>query len=89
MPVYVNLESYLSKLKALESTKSKEERRPVPSLSELAACIGMHQTTINRIANNAISNLNLETADKIITEMRQRGFQMDVSDLLAYIPPES
>jgi DNA-binding Xre family transcriptional regulator len=86
MPMYINLDTYLSQLKAVESTKPKGERRHVPSLSELAEAIGMHQTSLSRLANNKINQLSLETGDKIITEMRHRGFPMQVTDLLAYIP---
>ena len=86
--MYINLNTYLSRLKALESTKPKEERRHVPSLSELAESIGMHQTSLSRLANNKVGQLSLETGDKIMTEMRRRGFQMEVTDLVAYIPSE-
>jgi DNA-binding Xre family transcriptional regulator len=84
--LFINLDAYLSQLKAVESTKPKGERRHIPSLSELAESIGMHQTSLSRLANNKVEQLNLETGDKIITEMRRRGFQMTVEDLIAYIP---
>ena len=86
--MYINLETYLSELKAVESSRPEEHRRKVPSLSELAESIGMHQTTLSRIANNKVSQLSLETGDKIITEMRRRGFPMKVDNLIVYLPPE-
>lgn len=84
MPMYINLKSYLTNLEAIESTRPTGDRRDVPSLSELARCIDMHQVQINRIANNQVKQLSLETGDKIITEMRRRGFDMQVQDLVAY-----
>lgn len=85
--MYINLKTYLSNLEAIESTKPKEERAHVPSITELADSIDMHQTSLSRLANNKISQLALDTGDKIITEMRRRGFPMKESDLIAYIPP--
>jgi DNA-binding Xre family transcriptional regulator len=84
MPMYINLKTYLSSLEAIERSRPANERKQVPNLSELARSLGMHQTSINRIANNQVNQLSLETADKIITEMRKRGFLMQVGDLLAY-----
>lgn len=83
--MYVNLKSYLSKLKAVERGKPKDRQRVVPSLAEIARSIDMHQTSLSRLANNQVNQLNLETGAKIITEMRERGFDMDVSDLLVYV----
>lgn len=88
MPMYVNLKSHLDELKAIETSKPESERKDVPSLSELARSIGIHQTHIARIAGNRMASLNFKIFDQIITEMRQRGFQTDVSDLLVYIPPK-
>jgi hypothetical protein len=82
--MYIILETYLSNLKAIESTKPADKRNHVPSLSELAGSIGMHQTSLSRIANNKVGQLSLETGSKIIAEMRRRGFQMGVTDLVAY-----
>lgn len=88
MPMYINFESYLSNLKAIESSKPGPQRRKVPSITELAKSIGMHQTTMSRLINNQVSQLSLETGDRIITEMRRRGFPMQVTDLVTYRPPD-
>lgn len=87
--MYINLKTYLSNLEAVESTKPKGERRHVPSITELAESIGMHQTSLSRLANNKINQLALGTGDKIITEMRRRGFAMQETDLIVYIPPRT
>lgn len=88
MPMYINLKTYLSNLEAMESTKPKGERAHVPSISELADSIKMHQTSLSRLANNKINQLTLDTGDKIITEMRRRGFPMQERDLITYTPPK-
>lgn len=87
MPMYINLTSYLSELKAIESTRPASQRRKVPSLSEIARLAGIHQTTISRIAGNKVGELNLKVCDVAITELRRRGFPADVSNILVYIPP--
>jgi DNA-binding Xre family transcriptional regulator len=84
MPMYINLEAYLSQLKAIEKMKPEDQRRKVPTLSELADCLGMHKTSIIRLSNNKVKQLSLETGDKIIAEMRRRGFPMEVGDLIVY-----
>lgn len=88
MPMYINFEAYLSSLKAVESSKPERHRRRVPTISDLAKSIGMHQTTLSRLINNQVSQLSLETGDRIITEMRRRGFPMEVTDLITYRPPD-
>ena len=82
--MYVNLKGYLSKLRAIERSKPKDQQRIVPSLSEIARSIDMHQTSLSRLANNQVNQLSLETGAKIISEMRERGFDMQVGDLLVY-----
>lgn len=88
MPMYINLDSYLTDLKVLESSRPEPRRRRVPTITELAESIGMHQTTLSRLVNNKISQLSLETGDRIITEMRRRGFPMQVTDLITYRDPD-
>jgi DNA-binding Xre family transcriptional regulator len=83
--LYINLNTYLSQLKAIENSKPAGAKRlKVPNITELAEAIGLHQTSLSRIANNRISHLNLEVGNKIIDELRRRGFEMRVTDLLVY-----
>ena len=89
MSMYINLNTYLSHLKAIESRKAKEVRKKVPSLSELASSIGMHQTSLSRLANNKVNQLTLDTGGKIIAEMRRRGFPMQITDLIDYRDDEA
>jgi hypothetical protein len=83
--LYINLNTYLSQLKAIENSKpAGAKRREVPTITELAEAIELHQTSLSRIANNRISHFNLEVGNKIINELRRRGFEMQVTDLLVY-----
>jgi hypothetical protein len=58
-------------------------------MQELADSIKVHRTMLSRFTNNKATNLNLKIADGVIKEMRRRGFQMEVTDLLRYVPDET
>jgi hypothetical protein len=86
--MYVVLKPYLEGLEARERSKPEGQRRSVPSIGELARELGIHRITLSNIANGRIKQLDLETGGRIITAMHRRGFQMEVTDLIAYRPPE-
>lgn len=82
--VLINLKPFLSGLELNEKARPPEQRRPVPTLTELAAIVGMHRTPFYRIANNRIAKLDLDTLAGIIAELRRRGFEVEISDMLVY-----
>lgn len=87
--MYITLKAYLDRIETEERSKPASQRRRVPSMEELAQEIGMHRVSLSRIANNGISDLNLETGGKIISAMRRFGFPMEASDFVAYAPIET
>ena len=86
--LYVTLRSYLQRLKEGERSKPKSERRDVPTLAEIAAELGVTETTISNVSTNNIKQMNLEMGGRIIALLRSKGFSMEVSDLLVYRPPD-
>ena len=80
----INLKGYLKQLEGTELRRPEYKRKNVPTLKELAAAIGIHEMTMVNIANGKIKLLNLNTAQRIISEMRKRGFDMQTTDLLDY-----
>jgi hypothetical protein len=82
--LYITLKSYIERLEALERSKPPAQRRHVPGMEELARVVGIHPVTLSNIANSHIRQLNLETGGKIIAALRHYGFQMSVSDLIAF-----
>lgn len=82
--MYVTLHAYLKRLRDLESSKPEERRRYVPTLTEIAADVGITTVAMSNIANNKIRQLSLETGGKIIDAMQKRGFPMEVNDLVAF-----
>lgn len=84
--MYIVLKSYLENLEKAELAKPANQRKRVPSMIELAAETELHYVTLNKIANNNISQLSLETGGKIISAIRRFGFPMTAGDLIAYEP---
>lgn len=85
MDVIITLNSYLDRLSEVESTKPKDDRRSIPSISELARIAGIGRSGLTRISNNQIGNLNRKVLAKVISELRHRGFDTQVSDILVYV----
>lgn len=86
IPMIIKLKSYLASLEEEERTKPSQDRRRIPTITDLAKHIGISRIQMQRIASGNISSLKLDVADRIITEMRKQGFPMDVGDLIGYRP---
>ena len=79
--------NYLKALEAGERAKPLGQRRYVPSIEELAEVVSLHPVTLRNIANGNIKKLDLGTAGKLITTMRQLGFDTSETDVIHYEPP--
>jgi hypothetical protein len=77
---------YLKGLESSEKAKPLELRRRVPSIEELAEVVSLHPVTLRNIANGNIKKLDLDTAGKLITTMRQLGFAISETDVIRYKP---
>ena len=87
--VVCTLKQYLEKIDAIEKQKPIIKRRHVPTIKDISAELGMYYTTISRIANNKVRRLDYRTAAKIIKVLRNRGFDMQISDLINCIEIET
>ena len=85
--IFINLTPYLKKLQALERSKPEEARLHVPTLSEISQSVGSSTSTLYRLASGNFTNFNVELAAAIIEEMRSRGFNMEITDLIDYVGP--
>lgn len=85
MGLIVVIDSYLAKLRALENDKPFEQRRAVPTQTELAETVGMTQSGLSKIFNNRVDAVSRDTLSKILAELRRRGFDTQVSDVLVYV----
>lgn len=77
---------YLKALETAEQAKPLDQRRRVPSIEDLAPEVALHPVTLRNIANNNIKKLDLDTAGKLITLMRQLGFDTTETDVIRYVP---
>ena len=84
MPVRIALKHYLDTVAYEEGFKPKKDRREIPTITALAGDIGITRSQLHRILSNEVKSLNLDIADKVITAMRLRGFDMAITDLLDY-----
>ncbi len=86
--MYIQLASYLRRIRAIERRKPKEQRLSVPSMKELSKVAGIGLTSISRMANGHTRSLNLDVASAIMTEMWKRGFETEITDILKFDLPE-
>jgi hypothetical protein len=82
--IFIKLPVYLAELRQVEGRKPRSQRRPIPTMKQLALAAGIHPVTLSRLVRGRILALNLEIGAAIIAEMRQRGFDMQLCDLLGY-----
>lgn len=80
----ITLKSYLAELEKEEQFRPATKRRDVPTITALAKEIGVSRAQFHKMLANQTKSLKLDIADNIIKAMRERGFNMDVSDLLEY-----
>lgn len=85
----VVLKEYLARLEREERRKPVEAQRRVPTMSDISRECGISFPTINRIANGHAKHLNLDTGNRIIKAVRERGFQMEIKNLLIFMPDEN
>jgi DNA-binding Xre family transcriptional regulator len=89
MTIVLTLGDYLKKLEGIESDKPPAQRRPVPSVAELAEAAEVHRATMYNMVNGQVKLVNLESLSAVFNELRDRGFEVDVSDLLKAFPTDS
>lgn len=88
--MYVTLSSYLRGLRAEESRKSEEERLNVPTMKTLAQVAGIKPSSLSSIVNGHTRSFNFDACASIITEMRRRGFNTEITDIFKFeMPGES
>jgi DNA-binding Xre family transcriptional regulator len=85
----ITLKASLERIEARERVRPVELRRKLPSMAELADRVGIHAVSLSKIVNGNVHQLNLETAGRIITVLRESGFDIGVTDFLEYVPPDS
>lgn len=85
--LYLTFGSYLQKIRSKEYQRPILERRQIPTYTELARIAGVSHSTVSRMARGDVDFLNLPVCHAVISEMRRRGFDIDIHDILTYIGP--
>lgn len=82
--MYVTLKEHLARLEAIESTKPEHQRTPVPSMAHLARVAGIAANTMSRWVTGETESTTHSIVGAVISELRARGFNTDIGDILAY-----
>lgn len=86
--LFITFGAYLDNLKAQEKLKPPAQRQPVPTIKELAEVVGVHQVTLTNIVTGNIDRLSIDVARRVMDEMWRRGFKVEITDFIKYVPPE-
>jgi DNA-binding Xre family transcriptional regulator len=84
--VHITLDDHLKRLEVAELAKLPNERNFVPTITELAEVAGITRQAMHNFATNRVKLVNLEVLSVVISELRRRGFSVEVSDLLIAYP---
>jgi DNA-binding Xre family transcriptional regulator len=87
--VTLTIAAYLKKLEAEEAAKPPRDRREVPSVADLAEAAGVSRGAMYNLVNGQVKLVNLDLLSSIINELRQRGFDAYINDLLTTFPAEA
>jgi hypothetical protein len=80
----ITLRSHLARLEDEERFKPEAQRRPIPTIQELADAAGVSRVQMQRVVSGNISSLKLSVASGVIKLLRERGFNTDVGSILEY-----
>lgn len=84
--IAITFNSYLNKLRSIESAKPEGERKEIPTVRQIALSTGLSTSTANRLMNAHTTSLSLPKVALILDDMRGRGFNTQITDFLTYIP---
>lgn len=82
--MYMTLAIYLRELRIIEARRPKNQRRSVPTMKRLAEVSGIDSSSLSRIANGHTKSLSFDVGASIVSEMRRRGFNTQVGDILKF-----
>lgn len=84
MPVKVVVMEYIDKLKGQERKKPVHERRPIPTVEEMAKAAGISKTGFIDFAHNRTKGINRDLIDSVITQLRACGYDTQLTDVIQY-----
>ena len=84
----VSIREHLALLEVEGFKLPPAERREIPTMAELAAAAGMTTQGLYNISSPSIKKVNIAVLSTVINELRRRGFEVEVGDLLREYPAE-
>lgn len=84
--IRVNVSEHLDALKAAENQKPLNQRREVPTLSDIARETGVNRASLYNWAANKYESSRHDMLAAVMNELRRRGFPVTVEDLLKEHP---
>ncbi len=85
--VTLTIAAYLAQLEA-EVLANPRDKRKVPSVPELARAAGVSKGAMYNLVKGEVKHVNLELLSAVINELQRRGFEVELSDVLAMYPAE-
>ncbi len=82
MRIRVILREYLLRLQVAEFDKPLDERRPIPTLTDIAREAGVTRAAMSYLANGKGKLVNLDNISRSIEFLRIKGFDTELADLL-------
>lgn len=83
--IKITVREHLKELEAREGRKAYGAA--VPSIPELAEAVGVTRATLYNF--DKVKALNLRLLNRIIQELRRRGFPTRLEDVLVYVEEET
>ena len=84
--IQLAIEQLLSQLEAEELQKPPLQRREVPNIPTLAEAANVHRATMYNLVKGNVKHVNLESLSAVYNELRRRGFEVEIGDLLTAYP---
>lgn len=88
MTVVMSLKKHLADLEAAEYAKPPSQRRPVPTIPELAKAINLTRQGLHTFAKESSQLVNLKILSDVISALKEQGFPTEVADLLIAYPSD-
>ncbi len=83
--MYCKLGEYIGQLRAME--RQQETSHKVPMMKELASAAGLTTAGMSNLVRRKTQSLSFKVGAAILTEMRSRGFDTRIDDILGFEVP--
>ena len=86
--IQLTIDAFLTRLEA-EKKANPSDKRDVPSIPELAKAAGVSRGAMYNLVTGRVKHVNIELLTAVANELRRRGFEVQVDDLLGVYSEEA